>query len=240
MELSIVKNVVGAHMQALTQADTPPPPPAFESRDESTAGKTNSWNGAAHSLAGMGVQFILMASIEAAVAILTDRQRGLWKRLQAAPLSRATLLGSRILSGAIIALLIVVWLFTFGALTMGVRIGGAPIGFAAVAVSFALMASTLGVMISTLGKTPQATRSVGIFVVLIAVMLGGAWFPSFLFPSWMQKLTLIMPTRWAVDGLDAMTWRGLGLADALPAAGVLLASAVVFGTIAVLRFRWEE
>ena len=52
-----------------------------------------------------------------------------------------------------------------------------------------VLASSAGVLVSTLGKTPQATRSVGIFVVLIATMLGGAWFPSFLFPSWLQPIT---------------------------------------------------
>ena len=47
------------------------------------------------------------------------------------------------------------------------------------------------------------------------VMLGGAWVPSFVFPEWLQTVSLFVPTRWAVDGLDAMTWRGLGLDAAL-------------------------
>ena len=47
------------------------------------------------------------------------------------------------------------------------------------------------------------------------VMLGGAWVPTFIFPAWLQQVTLVVPARWAVDGLDAMTWRGLGLAGAV-------------------------
>ena len=43
-----------------------------------------------------------------------------------------------------------------------------------------------------------------------------------------------------MDGLDAMTWRGLGLGAALAPAGVLLAFAALFGALAVARFRWEE
>jgi hypothetical protein len=42
-----------------------------------------------------------------------------------------------------------------------------------------------------------------------------------------------------MDGLDAMVWRGLGLADALLPIGVLLLSTVIFGTFAVIRFRWD-
>jgi ABC-2 type transport system permease protein len=123
---------------------------------------------------------------------------------------------------------------------MDVAIRGPGLGFALVAVAFALMASALGLLIATFGQTPQATRGFGVFVILVASMLSGAWFPAFLFPRWMQTATLFVPTRWAVDGLDAMTWRGLGLDAALGPAAVLLATAVVCGAWAMARFRWEE
>jgi ABC-2 type transport system permease protein len=62
----------------------------------------------------------------------------------------------------------------------------------------------------------------------------------FLFPQWLQKVTLVMPTRWAVDGLEAMTWRGLGWNAAWPPVIVLIGFALVFGWIAAARFRWES
>ena len=49
-----------------------------------------------------------------------------------------------------------------------------------------------------------------------------------------------MPTRWAVDGLNGMTWRGLGLDYALTCSGVLLIFAAVFAAVAVRQFRWES
>lgn len=55
----------------------------------------------------------------------------------------------------------------------------------------------------------------------------------------MQGITRLVPARWAMDGLDAMTWRGLGFEEAVPAILVLLGSAVVFGAIAVWQFRWD-
>lgn len=56
----------------------------------------------------------------------------------------------------------------------------------------------------------------------------------------MQTATLFAPTRWAMDGFDAMTWRGLGLEQALAPTAVLLGFAALFGVLAVLRFRWTE
>ena len=76
--------------------------------------------------------------------------------------------------------------------------------------------------------------------VLMMVMLGGAWVPTFIFPAWLQQLTLVVPARWAVDGLDAMTWRGVGVAGAVLPTIVLLGFAVAFWIVAATRFRWEE
>ena len=76
--------------------------------------------------------------------------------------------------------------------------------------------------------------------VLMMVMLGGAWVPTFIFPAWLQQLTVIVPVRWAVDGLDAMTWRGIGLSGALIPVAVLLGFAAAFASVAASRFRWEE
>ena len=49
-----------------------------------------------------------------------------------------------------------------------------------------------------------------------------------------------MPTRWAVDALDAMTWRGQPFSAALLPSAVMLGFTLLFGLIAVWRFRWEE
>ena len=76
--------------------------------------------------------------------------------------------------------------------------------------------------------------------VLLMVLLGGAWIPMFLFPSWVQTLTLMLPTRWAVDGFEGATWRGSGFVALASRAGVLLGFATVFGGLAAARFRWEE
>jgi ABC-2 type transport system permease protein len=204
-----------------------------------TSGKEVAYNGFAHSFAGMGVQFMLFMALDMGISVLTQRQRGLWKRLRAAPLSRHLLLMSRALSGTIIALMILLAGFAFGRVVFGVRIEGSLVGFLAVCVACALMASGFGLLVAALGKTPEATRGLAIFVTLIMVMLGGAWVPSFIFPPWLQKFTLVIPTRWAVDGLDAMTWRGLGVGAAIGPVGVLLTFAILFGVLATARFRWD-
>jgi ABC-2 type transport system permease protein len=102
------------------------------------------------------------------------------------------------------------------------------------------MAATFGLLIASIGRTPGGSRGVATLAVLLMVMLGGAWMPTFIFPAWLQRLTVVMPTRWAVDGLDAMTWRGLDGSAAVMPTIVLLGFAALFGALALARFRWEE
>lgn len=195
-----------------------------------------------HAFGGMAVQFILFTSVEMGVALLTERQRGVWKRLRAAPLSRLILLAARVCSGSIIALAVTCVVFGFGALVFGIRIQGGPagiLGFLAVSAAYALAASMFGLLIAALGKTPQAARGVAILVVLVMVMLGGAWMPSQFFPAWVRRATPIIPTRWAMDGFDAATIRANTIWEMLGPAAALLGFAAVFGLLAVSRFRWE-
>jgi ABC-2 type transport system permease protein len=205
-----------------------------------TSGSNVAYNGYAHSFAGMGIQFLLFAMANIGVEMLLERQRGLWKRLRSAPVSRFTLLAGKVLSGAIISLMILGVCFAFAMIAFRVRIEGSVAGFAAVSIGCALMASTFGVLVAALGNSPATARGVTTLAVLMMVMLGGAWVPTFIFPAWLQQFTLVVPVRWAVDGLDAMTWRGIGFEGARGPVLVLLLFAAAFAAVAMLRFRWEE
>jgi ABC-2 type transport system permease protein len=205
-----------------------------------SANPTVHYNSYAHSFAGMGVQFILFMGLDLAIGLLMMRRLGLWKRLRAAPLSRSTLLGSRIASCALIALIIFGVIYAVAMAVFGVRVQGSWPGFILVLLAFSLLTASFGLLIAALGKTPEATRGLAILVTLMLVMLGGAWVPAFIFPGWLQTVSLFVPTRWAIDGLDAMTWRGLGFQAALAPVGVMLAFTLAFAAIAIARFNWEE
>lgn len=197
------------------------------------------YNSMAHSFAGMSVQFILFMGIDAGMIVLMQRRTGMWKRLQAAPISRFTVIASRAASATVIALIILTVVFGFARVVFGVKVEGSFAGFVGICAAFSLMTASFGLLIAVLGKTPEGTRGISILVTLLMVMLGGSWVPAFLFPQWLQRVSFAVPTRWAVDGLDAMLWRGMDFATALPGIGALLGFAVLFGAVAIWRFRWE-
>ena len=205
-----------------------------------TAGSNIAYNGYAHSFCGMAIQFLLFAMANAGIEMLLERQRGLWKRLRSAPVSRVTLLAGKGISGTAISLMILLVSFAFAIVVFRVRIHGSVAGFFSVAVACSMMAAAFGVLVAAIGGTPATARGVTTLAVLMMVMLGGAWVPTFIFPVWLQQFTMIVPVRWAVDGLDAMTWRGIGISGAVVPTLVLLGFTAVFGAIAAARFQWEE
>jgi len=210
----------------------------FTTRDQqlSSGAAEQGYNAYAHAFAGMGVQFILFMGIDMGIGILLAQRTGVWNRLLAAPVGLTQLLLSRAASGAIIAFTLLCIVFAVAVLVFGVHIASVP-GFLGLALCFGVLTASLGLLIAAFGKTPEAARRIAMFAVLIMVMLGGAWMPSFLFPEWLQKLTMAVPTRWAVDGLDAVTWRGMDAMAVAPAMGVELAFALGFALLAVWKFK---
>ncbi|MFZ6817680.1 ABC transporter permease [Undibacterium sp. Ji22W] len=215
----------------------------FNTKDEALSAKTgvaSGYNGYAHSFAGMTVQFILFLAIDAGISVLLSRKLGIWNRLLAAPISMNTLIVARGLSCALIALFVSCVICVVAMLAFHVQILGSVLGLLGIAICFSLMTASFGLLIAAFGKTPEAARGIATFATLIMVMLGGAWMPSFFFPQWLQDLTIFIPTRWAVDGFDAMTWRGLGIDAALPVMAALLGFTSLFGFLALWRFGRDQ
>jgi ABC-2 type transport system permease protein len=213
----------------------------FTTRDESLASGpvAEGYNPYAHSFSGMGVQFILFMGVNMGIGMLLARRSGVWDRLLAAPVTLTQVVLARGVSAAIIAFGLLSAIFAVAVLAFHVRVSSVP-GFVGVAIGFGALTAGFGLLVAAFGKTPEAARGIAMFATLIMVMLGGAWVPSFMFPAWVQQLTLVVPTRWAIAGLDAVTWRGLDLSAALPAVAVLLGFALLFTVAAVWRFRREQ
>ena len=237
IEAKMVQGMVSGRVLSAMGSGGPPP---FTSLEVPLAAKRGAvYNAYAHSFGGMAIQFILFLGIDVGIGMLLDRQRGLWKRLASSPISKWTLLGSRVASATLIVMLILTVVFAFARVVFGVKLEGSLIGFAGVCAAFGLLTSCYGLLIASIGKTPQGARALSILATLLMVMLSGAWIPSFLFPKWLQDATKVVPARWAMDGLDAMSWRGLPMNEALLPILVLVGFAGLFGTIAALRFRWD-
>jgi len=234
----MTQHIIGALSTALNLPR--PSPPFTVSTEPLTSGDNVPYNGYAHAFAGMGIQFLLFSALNLGIEMLVEREKGLWSRLRSAPVSRFLIVSAKIASITIISLMTLLVSFGFAMFMFKVRIAGSVIGFFAVAIACSMMAAGFGLLIAAIGNSPKTARGVSTLATLVMVMLGGAWVPTFVFPKWLQNVTVVVPVRWAVDGLDATTWRGLGLSSAVMPTLALLGFAAVFTAISLARFKWEE
>ena len=212
----------------------------FNVQEQSGPGeKPIPWSGSAHAFAGLGVQALFFGAMETAMGLMKDRRLGIWSRLRASPVNRHLLLIAKFCGSTLLAFLVFVGVFTAGALMFGYRITGSYIGFLLVAMTIGAMSAGAGLFIAALGRTEQQSRGLSILVILVMLMLGGAWMPIGFLPGWIQTVSLFTPVRWAVDGIDYMTWKGGSLTDALRCAGVLAGFALALLFRASRRFRWS-
>ncbi|HEV3384745.1 MAG TPA: ABC transporter permease [Gemmata sp.] len=205
-----------------------------------TSGVDASFNAYSHSFCGMTLQYLLFWGMESGLLLLRERQRGVWCRMRAAPISLGCVLSAKALATALIALLQVLVTFGFGYLVFGVSVTGSMVGFILLALASCGLAAATGLLVAAIGGTEARARSVSILVILGVSMIGGLWMPAFLLPAWIREASLTLPTSWAMRGLGAVTWQGLGFWPVLPCVLAVTAFAGVFLTVAIVCLKRSE
>jgi ABC-2 type transport system permease protein len=214
--------------------------PPFRVAALSVAPHEAQFNSFTHSFCGMTIQYLLFWGMESGLLLLREQRRSAWTRVRAAGVPLSCVLAGRSLATAVIALLQVLVTFGFGYVAFGVTIDGSVIGFALLAVAACGLASATGLLVAALGGTEARARSVSILAILAVSLLGGLWVPAFALPAWVRDVSLVLPTTWAVRGLEAVTWQRGGLLASLPSAAAVATFALVLLAVASLRLRTVE
>ena len=176
--------------------------------------------------------------------LMLEKQLGTFRRLLAAPLFRAALLGGKLLAFLCLNLLQIVLMFLvgmvvlplFGAPPLG--LGAHPEGLLLVSLAVSLAANGLGLLVATIAKTSEQVVGISLMLVIPMAVLGGVMAPRFIMPPFMQTLGLLSPHTWALESYHDVILRGATAVDILPGVGVLLGFALVFFSLAAWRFRW--
>jgi ABC-2 type transport system permease protein len=185
----------------------------------------------AHNFAGMLCMFLLFFGIEQAKERIADRALGLDDRIHMSPGSALTVRFGKWIATALLACAISALVFGVAVLGFGVEVRGAWLGLVALVFGQAFFISAFSVALSDRCSSPRQASAIGSFFALVASFLGGAWMPSFLLPDWVQHVAQVLPTHWATRGFAAVTWRGLGLLDAVVPALVLIGLGVVLALV---------
>ena len=202
-------------------------------------GDVKSTNPANFTIPGYLVMFVFFTAAFAAAQLVRERQNHTLERLLSSSANKTAILGG-VYGGTVAKGLIQIAIFwTVGILVFKVDLGVSPLAVILISVLMTLMASAFGVMLATFVKTERSASSIGVLTSLILAPLGGCWWPLFITPQWMQFVSKITPHAWATTAFNKLLIFGGDFNSVVPNMLVLVGFMVVFGLIAILRFRTE-
>ena len=192
-------------------------------------------NGFRLSTPSITVMFVMVSILGMTQALAEERMLGILQRLGTMPVSKAQLLGGKLLSVYVMGLFQFVILLAFGKL-LGVDFGSSPLAVALAASSYVLAITTLALALAALARTPQQATGIATLAYMVLAPLGGAWWPLSFVPVWMQTLGHISPIAWCLDAFNALIFHQGTLPDVIESVSVLLLFAVVFFVFGVKKF----
>jgi len=186
---------------------------------------------------GYLVMFVFFTAALSAPSIVRERQNHTLERLLSSSVRRESILGG-IYLGVIIRGLIQILLFWIvGIFVFKIDLGLSPGAVIGLSLLMVAMSSAFGIMLATLVRTERSADAIAVLTSLVLAPLGGCWWPLFITPKWMQLLAKVTPHGWATTGFNKLMVFGAEGSAAVPEMAVLVVFAVVFGIVAIMRFR---
>jgi ABC-2 type transport system permease protein len=203
-------------------------------------GNVEAQNPANWVIPGYLVMFVFMAAATSAPDIVKERKNNTLERLFSTSVKRESILGGIYTGVAFKGLIQIIIFWVFGILVFHVDMGLSPLAVIILSLLMVIMSSAFAVMLATLANTIRSATSLAVITSLILAPLGGCWWPSFLYPEWLQNMAKITPHAWATDGFDKLMVFGATFGDVVPSMVALVVFTVIFGGIAIWKFRVSD
>ncbi len=197
------------------------------------------------SVPGFTVLFVFLAAQNTARSIYDEKKGGSFRRLMAAPISKASLLIGKVLPNFILALIQFGIIFLFGSVVLGwfgftpISLGSDGLALILAAIVIAFCSSAMGILIASLAHTEGQIGGLSSLLLWGLAIVGGSIIPTFIMDRILGPLPKIAPHYWANRALNDVMLRNLTLLDVLPEMGILLGFAALFIVIGLWRFDFE-
>ncbi|MDQ7024756.1 MAG: ABC transporter permease [Anaerolineae bacterium] len=206
-----------------------------------TSGDSEAGNlgtGFGQAVPGQGATFVMFTVLGGMAILMRERREWTLQRLIVLPLSRAQVLGGKILAFVALGMIQFAVVFAVGLIT-GTDFGNAPLAILLLMLAFVLATTALAFAVATRLKNEEQAGGLALLISFTLAPLGGAWWPLDITPSFMQTIGHFTPTAWVMDGFQDIIFFGGGLVDVLPEIGVLLLIAAAFFAIGIRGFQYE-
>ena len=175
--------------------------------------------------------------------IIKEREDGSALRLKLMPGSYITVLVSKIVVYIAVCLIQFFLMLTVGMIflpLMGLpplELGTHPGALLVLSLAVALSATGYGVLLGTIATSHEQAASFGSVSVIILAAIGGIWVPVYMMPEIMQKISVISPLNWGLDGFYDLFLRGANIREIAPQTLFLT---LFFIVTMLLAFQYEK
>jgi ABC-2 type transport system permease protein len=194
---------------------------------------------------GFAVLFIFLTAQTTAQSIFEEKKLGSFRRLLAAPISKSTILVGKMTPNFFTGLTQIVVLFGAGIFVFpllgldSMSLGDDPLALVLICLVVLLCSTSLGVLIAAIARTEGQISGLS-SVVLWAFGFAGIWMTQMPSNQLFDTISKLIPHCWANAAFLDLLVRGQDLADILPSILALLGFTMVFFTIGLWRFDFNE
>ncbi len=189
---------------------------------------------------GILVQFAIFGLVTSAQILVQEKKSRTLQRLITTNMKSWEIVAGHMLAMFTITFLQTSMLVLFGQWVLEVDYLREPLAVLLIAVTLGLWVSSMGLLIGVIAKEEQQVILYSMIAMFLFSALGGTWFPLEAAGGSFAAIGKAMPSAWAMNGLQNILIRGLGLESVWMAVGMLFVYAILFFVLAVWRFRKIE
>lgn len=167
------------------------------------------------------------------------KQRGVLRRYQMTTIKVWQYFTANVISNAFIGLLALIVMFTAAVLFFDLNMRGNYLVLASIVVLGTVMLYGIGLALGGWAKNENQAAPLAQLVTLPMMFLSGVFFPTFLMPDLLQKITQFIPLTPVVDSVRLVITENASFIDLAPQLGIMLGWTVIIYIIAFRVFRWE-
>lgn len=167
------------------------------------------------------------------------KKQGILRRLHTTPLRVWQYFSANVIAQGIIGIISIAVLFVFAMLVFNLKMRGNYIDLIVFVFLSVITIYGIGLAIGGWAKNERQAAPLGNLIAFPLMFLSGTFFPRYLMPEWLQRLTNYLPLTPVIDGFRLIITEGKTLLGVLPQIGLMLVWAVIIYIIAFMVFRWE-
>lgn len=156
--------------------------------------------------AGVVTMTVLTSGFQSGMSIVLDMDSGFLDKLLVAPINRLSILLGRLLTDAI-RIVLQASIIIGVAMIMGAQLATGVLGFTLmvlIAAFFGIAWAGISNIVAIATKNSEVTMMVGMLLTFPVLFMSTALVPLEFLPNWMEKVALLNPASYVVDGIRSL------------------------------------